>query len=196
MNLAVLASHEGTTLQALLDACVNNELAAQVSLVISNNSGCGALRRANQAGVTALHISTKTHGDENGADSAMCAALCDAEIDWVLLLGYMKKLGGQTLQTFSGRILNTHPSLLPKFGGKGFFGRKVHEAVIAAGESRSGATLHYVDAEYDKGPILAQTHVQVSPGDNAEALEERVKLAEQQLLVSTIARLIDQRSRR
>ena len=113
MRLAVLASHEGSTLQALIDACANRELDAQVVLVISNNSQAGALRRADVAGIERHHISGKTHVSQEGADHAMAAALNDAQVDWVLLLGYMKKMGDNVLSQYSGRIINTHPALLP-----------------------------------------------------------------------------------
>ena len=192
MRLAVLASHEGTTLQAVLDACQQKALAAEVVLVVSNNSSSGALSRARRAGVSAAHISSKTHNGEEAADTALVDALQRAEVDWVLLLGYMKKLGAKTLNTYSGRILNTHPALLPKFGGKGYFGRKVHEAVLAANETESGATIHLVDAEYDTGPILSQVRVPLFTGDCVEDLEERVKQAERKLLIETLITLTKQ----
>ena len=186
VKLAVLASHEGTTLQALIDARTDGRLNAKLVTVISNNSGSGALRRAAAAGIATHHISSKTHADE---DLAVLAACQQAEADWVLLLGYMKKLGEQTLAAYKGRIINTHPALLPKFGGKGYFGRRVHEAVIAAGETESGATIHVVDYDYDTGPILAQISLQVLPEDTPSTLEARVKAAEQALLVKTVANL-------
>lgn len=186
MRLAVLASHEGSTLQALIDACANQRLDASVALVISNNSQSGAMRRSQQAGIAALHISSKTHQGETGADQAMVTAIEAANVDWVLLLGYMKKMGGQMLAQFGGRIINTHPALLPNFGGKGFFGRKVHEAVHASGACESGATLHLVGNDYDTGPIIAQTKVPVFPADGVDAIEARVKAAEQALLIDTL----------
>ena len=186
MRLAVLASHEGSTLQALIDACANSELDAQVVLVISNNSQAGALRRADAAGINRQHISGKTHGSQEGADQATVAALNDAQVDWVLLLGYMKKMGDEVLSQYSGRIINTHPALLPAFGGQGFFGRKVHEAVHAAGVAESGATLHLVGSEYDTGPIIAQITVPVSANDDVDAIEHRVKAAEKKLLLDTL----------
>ena len=186
MRLAVLASHEGSTLQALIDACANRELDAQVVLVISNNSQAGALRRADVVGIERHHISGKTHVSQEGADHAMAAALNDAQVDWVLLLGYIKKMGDNVLSQYSGRIINTHPALLPAFGGQGFFGRKVHEAVHAAGVAESGATLHLVGSEYDTGPIIAQVTVPVSTDDDVDAIEHRVKAAEKKLLLDTL----------
>ena len=193
MRLAVLASHEGTTLQAVLDACARGELNAEVALVVSNNSSSGAMQRASKAGAVTLHVSRQTHATEQARDAALLEALQQAEVEWVLLLGFMKKLGEQTLAAYNGRILNTHPALLPKFGGKGFYGRNVHAAVIAAGETESGATVHLVDTEYDTGPLLSQVQVPVLADDTIDTLEARVKAAEQKLLIDT---LIELRSRR
>ena len=189
MRLAVLASHEGSTLQALIDACANQSLQAEVVVVISNNSKAGALHRAAIASIETRHISGKTHGNEAAANQAIAATLAEFQADWVLLLGYMKKMGTETLTQYSGRIINTHPALLPKFGGQGFFGRKVHEAVYAAGVSETGATLHLVGHEYDTGPILAQTQVPVRPGDDVDRIEQRVKAAEKSLLVDSLSKI-------
>ena len=189
MRLAVLASHEGSTLQALIDACAARALDAEVVLVVSNNSKAGALRRAAAAHIDTRHISAKTHGSEDDANRAIANALAETKADWVLLLGYMKKMGEAILCQFSGRIINTHPALLPDFGGQGFFGRKVHEAVYAAGVSETGATLHFVGQEYDTGPIIAQIRVPVLSGDDVDAIEKRVKTAERKLLVDTLRQL-------
>ena len=189
MRLAVLASHEGTTLQALIDACAAQTLEAEVVLVVSNNSRAGALRRAVAANIDTRHISIRTHGSEAAANQAIAEALSDTKADWVLLLGYMKKMGETILRQFSGRIINTHPALLPDFGGQGFFGRKVHEAVYAAGVKETGATLHIVGQDYDTGPIIAQIRVPVLSGDDIDAIELRVKTAERKLLVDTLSQI-------
>ena len=188
-RLAVLASHEGSTLQALIDACAVQTLDAEVVLVVSNNSKAGALRRAAAANIDTRHISAKTHGSEDDANQAIANALAETKADWVLLLGYMKKMGEAILCQYSGRIINTHPALLPDFGGQGFFGRKVHEAVYAAGVSETGATLHIVGQEYDTGPIIAQIRVPVLSGDAVDAIEKRVKTAERNLLVDTLRQI-------
>ena len=189
MRLAVLASHEGSTLQALIDACAAQTLDAEVVLVVSNNSKAGALRRAVAANIDTRHISIKTHGSEAAANQAIAQALSDTKADWVLLLGYMKKMGEAILRPFSGRIINTHPALLPDFGGQGFFGRKVHEEVHAAGVNETGATLHIVGQDYDTGPIIAQIRVPVLSGDDIDAIELRVKTAERKLLVDTLSQI-------
>ncbi len=184
-----MSSHGGSILQAVIDACEDGTLAATVTLVISNNSDAMALKRAKKHGIETLHLSARTHGNADDLDEALTAALEEAKADWILLAGYMKKLGPRTLGAYRNRILNTHPSLLPKYGGQGFFGRKVHQAVLDAGDTESGATVHLVAEEYDTGPILSQVRVQVKPNDSVESLEERVKSAERNLIVATLIEL-------
>ena len=192
-RIAVLASHGGSILQAVMDACGSGELNAEVVAVISNNSGSMALGRARGAGIATRHLSGRTHAQPAALDAAICATLQEARPAWVLLAGYMKKLGPQTLDAFQGRILNVHPALLPKHGGRGFYGRRVHQAVVDAGDAETGATVHLVDADYDTGPVLAQVRVPVNAGDRAEDVEQRVQRAERQLVVDTLAGLVDGR---
>lgn len=191
IRIAALASHGGSVLQAVIDACQQGELEAAIVLVISNNSSSGALTRAAEHGIPTLHLSSTTHPDPAALDAATVEALEGARADWVLLAGYMKKLGPTTLARFRNRIINTHPALLPKYGGKGFYGRRVHQAVIDAGDRESGATVHIVDAEYDSGPILAQVRVPVREDDSVEDLEERVKVAERKLIIETLRALAE-----
>ena len=189
MRIAVLASHGGSILQAVIDACEAGELAADVCLVVSNNSNAQALSRARAHDIPTAHLSSATHPGPEALDAAIEEALLDAGADWVLLAGYMKKLGPKTLSRFHNRILNTHPALLPRYGGKGFYGRKVHAAVLAAGDTESGATVHLVAGDYDTGPILAQVRVPVHTDDTVDTLEERVKEAERKLIVATLQEL-------
>ncbi len=184
-----MASHGGSILQAVIDACEDGTIAASVTLVVSNNSDAPALKRAKKHGIETLHLSARTHGNADELDEALTAALGEAKADWILLAGYMKKLGPRTLGAYRNRILNTHPSLLPKYGGQGFFGRNVHQAVLDAGDTESGATVHLVAGEYDTGPILSQVRVQVKPDDSVESLEERVKSAERNLIIATLIEL-------
>jgi phosphoribosylglycinamide formyltransferase 1 len=189
MRLGVLASGGGTTLQAVLDAQHAGVLDVDVRVVISNNGTSGALERARRAGVSAVHLSGRTHPDPDALDRAIVEALDAEDVGLVLLAGYMKKLGPVTLESYRGRILNTHPALLPKFGGQGMYGTHVHAAVIAAGETVSGVTIHMVDGEYDTGPILAQATVPVLAGDTSETLAARVQSRERALLVETLGQL-------
>ncbi|MDH4120357.1 MAG: phosphoribosylglycinamide formyltransferase [Deltaproteobacteria bacterium] len=187
--LGILASHGGSNLQAILDAIASGGLPAKVGLVVSNNSQAMALERARRAGVPALHVSAATHGGPEGADQALALALRNHGVNLVVLAGYMKKIGPALLGAFPRRILNIHPALLPKFGGQGHFGIHVHQAVLAAAEKESGATVHLVDGEYDKGAVVAQARVPVEPGDTPETLQARVLKVEHQLYPQVLAAL-------
>ena len=189
LRIGVLASHEGTTLQAILDACAAGEITARVVTVISNNSDSGALRRARAAATEAVHLSSKTHPEPGALDAAIIAALTAQQTDVVMLAGYMKKLGPALLERYRGRILNTHPALLPKFGGHGMYGMRVHEAVLRAGETESGSSVHLVDAEYDTGRVLAQAQVPVLAGDTPETLSSRVQERERKLVVAVLGQV-------
>ena len=187
LRIGVLASHEGTTLQAIIDACAQGRISGRVVAVISNNSGSGALRRAAAAGIETVHLSSVTHASGDALDAAMCDTLQRACAEVIFLAGYMKRLGPRTLAAFPARVLNTHPALLPKFGGQGMFGDRVFEAVLAGGESESGVSVHLVDAEYDTGAVVRQERVPVLPGDTVESLKARVQACEREAVVKTLA---------
>jgi len=189
LRIGVLASHEGTTLQAILDACSAGEIPARVVAVVSNNSESGALRRARAASARAIHLSGKTHPHPEALDLAIARALLDEQVEVVMLAGYMKKLGAGLLDQYRGRIMNTHPALLPKFGGHGMYGMRVHEAVLKAGETESGPSVHLVDAEYDTGRVLAQAQVPVLATDTAESLAARVQERERSLVVAVLGQI-------
>ena len=188
-QIAVLASHAGTVLQAIIDGSAGGKLAADVCLIISNNSGSGAALRAERHGIPFQHLSGQTHPAPADLDAAIVEALARHRADLVFLAGYMKKLGPRTLLEYRGRILNTHPALLPKFGGQGMYGARVHAAVLAAGEPVTGVSVHHVEGEYDTGPVLAQCQVPVLPGDDVESLSARVQARERQFVVETLDRI-------
>ena len=189
MRIVALASHGGSIVQTVVQACHRDTLDAAVVLVISNNSDAKALERAKASGIATKHLSSKTHPTDEALDTALCDALVQADADCVLLGGYMKKLGPKVLNQFSGRIINTHPSLLPKYGGQGFYGRRVHEAVVEAGDTESGATVHLVEEDYDTGPILAQVKISVDSTDTVDSVERRVRAAERRLIVAALQHL-------
>jgi phosphoribosylglycinamide formyltransferase 1 len=189
LRIAVLASGSGTTLQAVIDACASGALNGEVVLVLSNNSGSGALARAARHGIPGVHLSAQTHPDPGELDRAIAAALARHAPDVVLLAGYMKKLGPHTLAAYRGRVINTHPSLLPRHGGRGMYGGHVHAAVIAAGDRESGVSVHLVDGQYDTGRVLARTRVPVEPGDDAASLAARVQAAERPFLIGVLQRI-------
>lgn len=178
-------------MQAIMDQITAGRLDARVVLVISNNSESGALERARRAGVPWRHISAKTHpGTE---DAAITEAITQTRADLVILAGYMKKLGERLLHSYCGRILNIHPALLPDYGGEGMYGIHPHEAVIAAGGKESGATIHLVTEDYDRGPILGQRRVPVLPGDTPETLQKRVLAVEHEIYSEVLQGIVEGR---
>jgi phosphoribosylglycinamide formyltransferase-1 len=193
LRLAVLASGQGTNLQNILQKIRSNELKGiELALVVSNNSNSGAMEIAREEGIDALHISAVNQGSQEAADSALSEALHDHLIDLIVLAGYMKKIPSEVVKRYSGRIVNVHPALLPKHGGPGMYGMRVHEAVIAAGDKKSGATAHLVTEEYDEGPVILQAECEVLPDDTPESLSQRVREVEFDLLPRAIQRLANQ----
>ena len=190
-NIGFLASHRGSNMQSIIDACEDGRIKAEPAVVISNNSDSGALDRARQHGIPAYHLSSKLFPDPDSLDSEICNTLKKHNVDLVVLAGYMKKVGQHTLDEFKGRIINIHPALLPKYGGKGMYGSKVHEQVLASGDTETGVTIHIVTDDYDTGPIIAQEKVPVEKDDTVETLADRVILTEHELYVATIARIIN-----
>ena len=180
VRVAVLASGGGTNLQALLDAC-GPGAPVRVTRVVSNRADAGALERARAAGIPAVVLRDPADAGE------LLAALGDADL--VVLAGYLKLIPAAVVARFPRRMINIHPALLPAFGGPGMYGRRVHAAVLASGVTESGATVHYVDEQYDRGPIIAQRTVPVLPGDSAETLAARVLAVEHELLPRVVLEL-------
>ena len=174
LNLAVLISGSGSNLQALIDACANSDFPAQIVLVISNNPDAYGLQRARDAGIKTAIINHKDFDNRAAFEDEIQAALDKQPIDLICLAGFMRILTAGFVEKWPQRILNTHPSLLPKFGGEGMYGHHVHQAVIDAGEAESGCSIHYVIPEVDQGPVIIQKTVKVMPEDTAETLAERV----------------------
>lgn len=190
IKVGVLASGGGTNFQAILDAIADGSLDAEVVMVVSNNSGSGALERAREAGVGWRHLSGKTHLDPDELDCAIRDAMLDAGAQLICLAGYMKMIGPKTLDAYRDRILNIHPALLPKHGGKGYYGIHVHEKVLESGDAVSGVTIHVIDEEYDRGRILEQVEVPVEAGDTPESLQQRVLKEEHRAYPSVLGKII------
>jgi len=180
LPVAVLVSGGGTNLQALLDALRDSPVARLVR-VVSNRPDATALERARQAGVPTAVLR------DPGEVGELAAALGDAGL--VVLAGYLRRIPPAVVARFRLRMINIHPALLPAFGGPGMYGRRVHERVLASGAAISGATVHYVDEEYDHGPIIAQWPVPVRPGDTPETLAARVLEIEHRLLPLVVLEL-------
>jgi len=187
--LGFLASGNGSSARAIIAAIRAGDLAAEPRVLISNNRNAPALVFAAGQDVPALHIPTQS--DPASADERLAAALSAHGVELIVLSGYLRQLGPRTLARYEGRILNIHPGPLPQFGGHGMYGRRVHEAVIAAGVAESGIVIHLVDAEYDRGPVIARCSVPVEPGDSAESLEARVTGLEPDFFVETLKRIAE-----
>ena len=188
VRVAVLVSGGGTNLQALLDTfpgADSQAVPARITRVISNRPDAGALDRARRAGVPTTVL-------RDPADPAELLGALDG-CDLVVLAGYLKLVPAGAVARFRWRMINIHPALLPAFGGPGMYGPNVHAAVLASGTTLSGATVHYVDEQYDRGPIIAQWPVPVRPDDTAETLAARVRAAEHRLLPRVVRALAQRR---
>ena len=189
-RLAVFCSGSGSNFKSIYQAIAEKTLNAEIVLCLSNRSQCGAMEFARQQGIATLHITEKQFGTFDEFAAAMVKQLKDAQIDIVLLAGYMRKVPDAVVKAFPDKMLNIHPALLPKFGGEGMYGLFVHTAVLEAGETESGATVHFVNEEYDKGKILLQRTVPVLPGDTPETLAARVLECEHQLYPDALEKLL------
>ena len=193
-KIAVLVSGGGTNLQALLDAQRAGKIpSGEIVLVISNNPNAYALERAKNASVEALTITKKSCGSQEAFEQALLTALCERKIELIILAGFMSILSAAFTSRFEKRIINVHPSLIPSFCGKGFYGLKVHEAALNYGVKVTGATVHYVNEIPDGGQILLQKAVPVLPGDTPEVLQKRVMEEAEWLLLPEAAELVASR---
>jgi len=186
----MLASHGGTNVQSVVQACGEGRLSAEPALIISNNRDSAVLEFGRSRGIPCVWIGGAAYEDPVLRDQAICALLSNYDVDVVLLLGYMRKLGPATLGCFRNRILNIHPALLPKHGGKGKYGIHVHESVLASGDTETGVSVHLVDAEYDQGPVIAQCSVPVLNGDTPATLQARVLAREHEFMVETLKKIV------
>ena len=191
-RLAVFCSGSGSNFQALFYAIIERALPAEIVLCISNRSQCGAMEFAREQGMETLHLSEKQFESFDEFEGTMVITLLEHRIDFILLAGYMRKVPDAVVASFHDRILNIHPALLPKFGGEGMYGIHVHKAVIEAGETETGATVHFVNEEYDKGRILMQQHVPVLKGDTPEILAARVLECEHELYPDALEKLLEE----
>jgi phosphoribosylglycinamide formyltransferase-1 len=187
MNLAILASHNGSALDTIHTALSNSTLQnIDLTLVVSNNTGAKVLQKAKRYGITAKLINAKNSKDP---DKRLYKVLKDANIDIIFLAGYMKKIPPIVTQNF--KVINSHPALLPKFGGAGMYGRYVHEAVIAAAESLSGVTIHEVNENYDEGRIILQKSLQLHADETAQSLEKRIKELEKSAVIEGLQKCLN-----
>lgn len=186
-KIGFLASGSASSARAIVAAMQAGELAGEACVLVSNNKSAPALEFARAHGIAAVCIPTKE--DPAAADTKIAEAMAEHGVELIVMSGYLRRLGPKTLARFAGRILNIHPGPLPEFGGEGMYGRRVHEAVLAAGVAESGIVIHLVDEEYDHGAHVAHKVVPVLAGDKAEDLEARVRAAEPGFFVETLQKL-------
>lgn len=193
MRLAVFASGSGTNFQALLQAHADGELPVDFALCLSNNASAQALDRARAHGIPTTVLDPKAFPEEAAYTTALRTALEDHGVTFIALAGYLRKIPAAIVQAYRGRMLNIHPALLPAFGGKGMYGMRVHEAVLAYGVRWTGATVHLVDEAYDTGPIVLQEPVPVFQDDTPEQLAARVLDVEHRLYPVALRLFAEQR---
>ena len=187
LHIAVFGSGRGSNFEALVAARDRGVLSnVEFRLVISNNSNAGILSFARTRGIPAVHLSRRQFSSDQEFLDGLRRALGEHGVDFIVLAGYMKRIPDALVAEFRRRIINIHPALLPKFGGEGMFGHHVHQAVLDAREHETGATVHYVDEQYDHGDIIAQQRVPVMPGDTVESLAARVLGVEHTVLPAAL----------
>jgi phosphoribosylglycinamide formyltransferase-1 len=175
LRLAVLVSGGGTNLQAIINAIAKKEIRnAEIEVVISNNENAFALKRAEEAGIPAIKLSPKKFGTRAALNEALKEIIDSTGVDLIVLAGCLLKIPAELIAAYPNRIINIHPALIPSFCGKGMYGLKPHEAAIARGVKVTGATVHFVDADLDNGPIILQKAVEVEDTDTPETLQRRV----------------------
>jgi phosphoribosylglycinamide formyltransferase-1 len=191
-RLVILVSGVGSNMQSIKNSTENGILKglAQIVLIISNNPKAFALERAKNENIKAVCIERKSFENEKSFNGAVLKELQDVKADIVCLAGYMRMIGKEIIDVYRGRILNIHPALLPKFGGKGMYGHHVHEAVVKAGEKKSGATVHFVEGEYDIGKIIMQREVEVFKFDTPQDVAKKVLAVEHHIYPEAIKKLL------
>jgi phosphoribosylglycinamide formyltransferase 1 len=185
----------GSNMQAIVDAAREGHVPAQVVLVVSTSPGAPALERAKALGVSTCLVPAADYPTQEALDADLAAVFEEAGAELICLAGYMRLLGPVFLDRFPGRVVNIHPALLPAFGGQGFYGRRVHEAVLESGARVSGVTVHLVDEEYDHGPIIIQSVVPVEQDDTVETLSARVLAEEHRTYVEAVRLFAERRLR-
>lgn len=190
-RIVVFASGSGTNFQAIIDAVEEGQINARISGLVASKPGIQAVERAQKHGIDTRVLHPSDFDDLSEYEATLLETLQKWKTDLIVLAGYMLKVPNSVLNKYQERIINIHPSLLPKYGGKGFYGRKVHEAVLANNEKESGCTVHYVTEKYDDGPIIDQIKVPVLNTDDADTLAARVLEQEHKLLPRVIADLVE-----
>ena len=187
LNIAVFASGKGSNLQAILEGIRTGRIGnAEIVVVVSNNANAGALCIARTNNIPAIHLRRADFTSDDEFNAVLVSTLAQYRVNFIVLAGYLKHIDATIVKTFKNRIVNIHPALLPKFGGAGMYGRRVHETVIAQNEKISGATVHIVDEKYDHGTVVLQKTVPVFPDDTPDTLAVRVLQIEHEIYPEAI----------
>jgi phosphoribosylglycinamide formyltransferase 1 len=192
-NIVVFASGSGSNFQAVINAVDEGRIEAAITGLIASKPGIGAIKKAEAAHIPHRVIRKADFENEELFADAILAELKKWKPDLIVLAGYMVRLPAQIIRKFPNCIINIHPSLLPRYGGKGYYGLNVHRAVLESGDSVTGCSVHYVNEIYDDGPVIEQRKVPVHPGDTPESLSERVLKEEHKLLPEVIHKLLTQK---
>jgi len=187
IKIGFLASHNGSAARAITEACRSGKLKGAATILVTNNAKAGALEWAKDMGLKTAVINSSNTQD---VDKTIADMFLDNYVGLVVCSGYMKLIGPKTIASVKGDILNVHPALLPKYGGKGMYGKYVHQAVFRAKDAETGITIHLVDSEYDRGRIIAQKVINVSSDDSMEMIEEKVKAAEPDFYIQTLQKIL------
>ena len=192
-KIAIFASGGGSNFKAIYEKIISGEIPAEISLVVSNNPNCGTINFAKKNALLTLIVNKTRYPDKYSLNMILKQNLLRADVDLICLAGYMKMIPKNIVDHFKNCILNIHPALLPNFGGKGFYGMKIHEAVIQSNAAESGATVHFVDNKYDHGPIIAQQKVLILNTDDAGILAKKVLKVEHKLYPEVVKAFCENR---
>jgi phosphoribosylglycinamide formyltransferase-1 len=195
LRIAVFASGGGSNFEAIVEAIERESIPAEVVLCICNREGAGVFERARRHNIDAIHLTPDTFSSEAEYCNELFSLFERYGVNFILLAGYLRMIPAEIVRKFHGRILNIHPALLPAFGGKGMYGRHVHQAVLDYGAKWTGVTVHLVDEEYDRGPIVLQEPVPVYQDDTPEILAARVLVTEHRLYPEAVRLFAENRVR-
>ena len=189
-NIVVFASGSGTNFQSIIDAAKSGRLEANIAGLVANRKGIGAIDRARRHGIPVEVTDAKHFDNFEAYEHHLLQVLRQWQTHFIALAGYLRKIPASVIRAYPRRIVNIHPALLPKYGGKGYYGERVHRAVIKHGDTESGCSIHFVTEKYDEGPVIARRRVPVYDDDTAETLAARVLQQEHQLYPQVLQQLI------
>ena len=186
VKIGVLISGGGTNLQSIMDGIDQGKISGKIELIISNNKDAFGLERGKNAGIESIYINPREYESEELFNKSLLHEFQKRDIQLIVLAGYLKKLSKEIISAYTGRIINIHPSLIPSFCGKGFYGKRVHEEVLKYGVKITGATVHFVDENMDTGPIILQKAVNVDEDDTVDSIQKKVLSVEHHILSEAV----------